>query len=634
MEVNFLNQAVVYLSAAVVAVPIAKKLGFGSALGYLIAGVIIGPFVLNLVGDQGQDVMHFAEFGVIMMLFLIGLELQPSLLWKLRIPILGLGGIQVICTTIVISLIIIYLIGLSWQIALAIGLTLALSSTAIVLQTLQEKSLMKTTGGQNTFSVLLFQDIAIIPILAIMPLLASETTENIIPQASSDITIGLPVYAQTIIIISVMTAIYLTGKYAIGYAFKLIAQTRLRELFTAAALLLIVGTTLLMKIVGLSPALGTFVAGVVLAQSQYRHELETNILPFKGLLLGLFFIAVGASIDFGLIFSKPIIIFGIVFGLITIKFGILFLIGKIYGMRLDNNFLFAFGLAQGGEFAFVILSQALKTGVMSTNIANPIVASVAISMALSPLLMLLNEKYIQPKYGTTEKEERENETIHEWNEVIIAGFGRYGSTIGRFLQANGTQATYLDIDPDNVDLLRKLGLKVFYGDASRQDLLAAAGAREAKIIVIAVDNPVKTIEIVNTVQKYFPHLQIMARAKTWDIYFELIEKNILKTYKEFSDTGLRIGADVLSSIGYRKNQVYRSLQKFRKHDEEFLKEIAESRHKDSDLIKQRRRIIEELELMMLDDIKNESVNKDLGWNEENIKEEFTPTIKKIREEKL
>lgn len=635
MEGNFFSQAFIYLAAAVVAVPVAKKLGLGSVLGYLFAGIIIGPFLLGFVGEEGQDVMHFAEFGVVMMLFLVGLELQPSLLWKLRSPILGLGGIQVLATTAVITAIVLIVSPLVWQVALAIGLTLALSSTAIVLQTLNEKGLMKTVGGQNAFSVLLFQDIAVIPILALMPLLATVDISHAADHGHETHTWieGWPIALQTLTILGVIAAIILLGRYAISYAFRLIAQTRLRELFTAAALLLVIGITLLMTKVGLSPALGTFLAGVVLAQSEYRHELETDIEPFKGLLLGLFFIAVGASIDFNLIIENPVLIAAIVGGLILVKLIILAIIGRLFGMKTDQNLLFTFGLAQGGEFAFVLFSFALQNGVLTVDVTNPLIAAVAISMAFTPLLMLLNEKIIQPNFGTKETDERESDAINEENPVIIAGFGRYGSTIGRFLQANGTQATYLDIDSDNVDLLRKLGMKVFYGDASRHDLLHAAGAEDAKILIVAVDEPEKTIEIVETARKHFPHLNIIARSKYWNTYLELLEMDLLGVYREFSDVALRMAADTLGHLGYRKNQVHRSLNKFRKQDEAYLKDLAASRHEQKTFIQQSRKIIQDLELMMLEDIENEAKDKDLGWDTETIKEEFVPLMKQFMDGK-
>lgn len=621
---GFFFQAFVYLSAAVLSVPVAKRLGLGSVLGYLIAGVIIGPFVLGLVGEEGQDVMHFAEFGVVMMLFLIGLELQPALLWQLRAPILGMGGGQVGLTTLLIMGIAVTA-GLAWQPALALGLTLALSSTAIVLQTLNEKGLMKTSGGQSAFSVLLFQDIAVIPILAILPLLAMEGAAG---HAGDDghhgasLVAGLPLWAQTGVVLGVVALIILSGRYLIGPAFRLIARTRLRELFTAAALLLVIGIALLMQAVGLSAALGTFLAGVVLAQSEYRHELETDIEPFKGLLLGLFFIAVGASIDFHLIAANPLLITELVVALIAVKFGVLFVVGRFFKMGLDTNLLFAFALAQGGEFAFVLFSFALQNDVLGTDVASPMIAVVAVTMALTPLLMLINEKLIQPRFGTRQEAARKADAIDEQSPVIIAGFGRVGSTIGRFLQANGVQATYLDIDPDNVDLLRKMGLKVFYGDASRHDLLHAAGAAEAELLIVAVDNPEKTRQIVETARKHFPHLRIMARSVSWNDSYELLDMGVTDIYRETLDTALRLGADALATLGHRRYQAYRAAKTFRRHDERYLRELATMRHDRKQLISGVRQRIEDLENLLRGESESVGRDKDLGWDPSTLIEEF------------
>jgi len=630
MEGNFLFQAFVYLGAAVVAVPLAKRLGLGSVLGYLLAGVLIGPYIFGLVGDEGQDVMHFAEFGVVMMLFLIGLELQPALLWRLRGSIVGMGGSQVGVTAVLIMVLGI-VFGLAWQTALALGLTLALSSTAIVLQTLQEKGLMDTQAGKNAFSVLLFQDIAVIPILAIFPLLAVEGLAHGAGHDdghhSTTLVEGLPIWAQTVAVIGGIALIVLGGRYLISPALRMIAKTRLRELFTAAALLLVIGIALLMQTVGLSPALGTFLAGVVLAQSEYRHELETDIEPFKGLLLGLFFIAVGASIDFGLIGSEPLLITQLVLGLVALKFIVLFVIGRVFKMGLDSNLLFTFSLAQGGEFAFVLFSFAVQNNVMGDDIANPMIAVVAVTMAITPLLMLINEQLIQPRFGTLEQE-READAIDEKSPVIIAGFGRVGNTVGRFLQANGIKSTYLDIDPDNVDLLRKMGLKVFYGDASRADLLHAAGAESAKLLIVAVDDPDKIREIIETSQKHFPHLHIMSRSHTWNDSYELLELGINDIYRETLDTSIRLGADALSFLGHRRYQAYRAAKTFRKHDERYLRELAEMRHDDKQLISGARDRINNLEQLMLRSQENEGKNKDLGWDTEALREEFKTLIEK------
>jgi CPA2 family monovalent cation:H+ antiporter-2/glutathione-regulated potassium-efflux system ancillary protein KefC/glutathione-regulated potassium-efflux system protein KefB len=622
---GFFYQAFIYLTAAVISVPIAKRLGLGSVLGYLIAGIIIGPFVLGLVGEEGQDVMHFAEFGVVMMLFLIGLELQPSLLWKLKGPILGMGGMQVGLTAAVVMSISVFL-GFAWQTSLALGLTLALSSTAIVLQTLNEKDLMRTPGGQNSFSVLLFQDIAVIPILAILPLLTLQSASQVSAESNGHHTTTwiehFPIWLQTLVVLGVVIAIIIAGRYFIGPAFRMIAQTGLRELFTAAALLLVIGIAILMTQVGLSPALGTFLAGVVLAQSEYRHELEIDIEPFKGLLLGLFFIAVGASIDFELIFSKPVLIAELVVSLILIKFVILFLVGKFFRMGLDNILLFAFSLAQGGEFAFVLFSFGLQNNVIAENVVSPMIAVVAVTMALTPLLMLINEKLLQPRFGTKEKEEREADVIDEKNPVIIAGFGRVGSTVGRFLQANGVQSTYLDINPDNVELLRKFGFKVFYGDASRPDLLKAAGAEEAKLLIIAVDNPDKTLEIVETVKKHFPNLKMMARTRSWNDSYEILDAGVEAVYRETLDSALRLAADALCRLGFRRYQTFRTAKTFRKHDEKYLRELAEMRHDEGKLIKGARERIENLEKLLLTEFENIGKDKDLGWDATTLMEEF------------
>ena len=632
-EGGLFYQAFIYLSAAVVAVPVAKKLGLGSVLGYLLAGVAIGPFVLGLIGEEGQDVMHFAEFGVVMMLFLVGLELQPSLLWKLRIPVMGLGGLQVGLTTLAGLVIVLGATDLPWQTALAIGLTLALSSTAIVIQTLNEKGMLKTVGGQNSFSVLLFQDIAVIPILALFPMLAVlEVVPNGAGGHGGHTWIdGFSFLARTGIILGVVGLIIGAGKYMISPAFKLIAKAHTRELFTAGALLLVIGTTLLMTLIGLSPALGTFLAGVVLAQSEYRHELETDIEPFKGLLLGLFFIAVGASIDFDLIASKPLLITELVVVLVSVKFLVLVVVGKLFGMKLENNLLFSFGLAQGGEFAFVLFSFALHNGVMSVDVVNPLVASVAISMALTPLLSVLNEKVIMPRFATRDQVEERNDEIETECPVIIAGFGRYGSTIGRFLQGHGIQATYLDIDPDNVDLLRKLGLKVFYGDASRHDLLHAAGAEEAKLLIVAVDNSQKSLEIVKVARKYYPHLKIVCRTQSEEESYNVLDEGVEGAYRDYLDSALRMAADVLGIMGMRKYSVERSMHMFRRRDEAMMHSLREYRHHKDEYIRSSKMRIEDLEKKMREDTHSIGVYRDQGWETDTLSEEFTPIVEAIKE---
>lgn len=624
MHDGFFYQAFIYLSAAVIAVPIAKRLGLGSVLGYLIAGIAIGPYGLALIGEEGEDVMHFAEFGVVMMLFLIGLELQPSLLWRMRGPILGMGGLQVAVTTGVVMAIAM-MVGLTWNISLAIGMILALSSTAIVLQTLNEKGLMKTDTGNSSFAVLLFQDIAVIPMLAVLPLLALSATNASIPSADghSSWISGLPVWQQTFVLVGAVAGIVLGGRYITRPFFRFIASTRLREVFTAASLLLIIGIALLMSSVGLSPALGTFLAGVVLAGSEYRHELESDIEPFKGLLLGLFFIAVGVSIDFSLISEQPDLILSLVGLLIVVKLVVLLILGKVFRMGLDSNILTAFALAQGGEFAFVLFSFAIQEGVIPVQIAAPLIAVVALSMAATPLLMIIAERLILPRVGTLEKEEeREADEIHGENPVIIAGYGRFGTIVGRLLNANGIGTTVLDLDADNVDMLRKLDMKVFYGDASRHDLLKSAGADEAKLIVLAIDDTEKTLEIVSTVRKHFGHLEIMTRAGNRLESYKLLDAEVPHVYRETFDTSIRLATDAMQLLGSHPYQAHRAARIFRRRDEADLLELASMRGDPGAYITTARQRIQDMERTLTNERENPEEQRDIGWDSESLRADF------------
>jgi CPA2 family monovalent cation:H+ antiporter-2 len=617
---SFFFQALVYLSAAVISVPIAKRIGLGSVLGYLIAGVLIGPAVLGLIGEEGQDIMHFAEFGVVMMLFVIGLELEPQLLWRMRNSILGLGGLQVSLTTLIIFIVAL-LLGISWQASLALGMTLSLSSTAIVLQTMNEKGLMKSSSGQSSFSVLLFQDIAVIPMLAIFPLLATQLL-----QSSDDhqtLVGSLPGWAQTIAVLGAVVLIVIGGRFLIRPAFRFIAQTKLLEIFTAASLLLVIAIAVLMTQVGLSPALGTFLAGVVLANSEYRHELISDIEPFKGLLLGLFFISVGASINFNLILESPVIIAALVILLMTVKGLVLFALGKFFKISTDQNLIFAVALSQVGEFAFVLFSFAAQNSIIPEDIINVMVAVVALSMAMTPIVIVLNEKLILPRFGTKEKEERETDTVEEENPVIIAGFDRFGNVVGRLLKANGIGTTVLDFDSDRVDVLRKLGLKVYYGDASRYELLHAAGADKAKIIVIAFEDPEKNISLVHTIQKHFPHLKIVVRAVDRGDANKLIASGINDVYRETVDTSLRLGIDVMRILGVRAHRAHRAAQTFLKHDENALRELA-LLHKDrKEYLNAAKQYIAELEEIIQSDSAEPDLERDAGWDAESLREDVS-----------
>ncbi|MGB9142500.1 MAG: monovalent cation:proton antiporter-2 (CPA2) family protein [Aestuariivirga sp.] len=566
---DFLIGAFVYLAAAVIAAPIASRLGLGSVLGYLAAGILIGPAVLGLVGSEGQDVMHFAEFGVIVMLFLVGLELQPSKLWSLRKPILGLGGLQVSGTALAMALVG-YVIGLDWKAAMVSGLILAMSSTAIVIQSLNERGQLKTFAGQSSFSVLLFQDIAVIPMLALLPLLAVHQSAS---HQSTSLIASLPAWAQTLSVLAAVAAIVLAGRYLMRPLFRFVAQSGIREIFVAFALLIVVGITLLMQLVGLSAALGTFLAGVVLAESEYRHELEMDLDPFKGLLLAVFFMAVGAGIDFNLLMANPIQILGLVVGFVLLKLVVLYAIARIFRMKGPDSAHFASSLAQGGEFAFVLISFCLGLGLLAAGQASLLVAIVAISMALAPLLMIANEKLIQPLFASG-GEIRNADVIDESARVIIAGHGRFGMTVGRMLQGKGYKTVVLDHDAEQIDALRKFGFKLFYGDASRVDLLEAAGAHTAEILVVAVDEREKISEIVATAKKHFPNLRIFARAFDRVHAYELINAGVNDAYREVFSSSLDMAEDVLAALGQHPFEAHRAAKAFKKFDEKIVREQA------------------------------------------------------------
>ncbi|MBP1729454.1 MAG: kefB, partial [Deltaproteobacteria bacterium] len=475
---SLLAQAIIYLSAAIVCVPLAKRLGMGSVLGYLLAGIIIGPYCLGCIGAEGQDVMHFAEFGVVMMLFLIGLELEPSHFWGMRTYVLGLGSLQVALTALVIVCVL-TLMGFGWRAAVASGLSLAMSSTAMVLQSLKEKGIGQTQAGKSSLAVLLFQDIAVIPLLALLPFLALQAGSAADGEQSNALS-ALPGWIQASSVLAAILLVIFGGRYVIVPFLRTITRTRLRELCIAAALLIIVAIAYLMKLAGLSPALGTFLAGVVLANSEFRHELESDIEPFKGLLLGLFFIAVGASVNFRLILNNPAWILTLVIALVAIKAAVLLFLGRLFKLSFDQNCIFSLALSQVGEFAFVLFAFISRLNIVSDSWADTMIALTALSMTITPLLLLINERFILPHFGTLRDINKAADTIDTAHPVIIAGFSFFGSIIGRFLRASGIETTILDNDSDRVDVLRKMGFKVFYGDATRLDILNSAGAASAR----------------------------------------------------------------------------------------------------------------------------------------------------------
>lgn len=620
MEHSYFFIAMIYLAAAVIFIPLAKKLGLGSVLGYLLAGVVIGPSLLGFIGQEGQDIMHFAEFGVVMMLFLIGIELEPALLWNMRAPILGLGGLQVLITAAAIAGLAL-LLGQPLNASLALGMTLSLSSTAIVLQSLKEKGQLSSAAGQSAFSVLLFQDIAVIPMLAIFPLLAGPDSNNAAEHATS-FRDNLPGWMQTLVVLGAVAVIIIAGQYLVRPLLRVVARTRVRELFTAFALLLVVAISVLMSLVGLSPALGAFLGGVVLANSEYKHELESDIEPFKGLLLGLFFMAVGASIDFKLVLSMPWVILGLVVSLMALKTIILLILGKTFRISIEQNILFGMALSQIGEFGFVLLAFTQQNNILSPRMVSIMTAVVALSMALTPLLLLIYERVVQPRFNkVADTNTREADDIQEKHPVIIAGFGRFGNIVGRFLRVNGVKATILDLDSDRVDALQNLGVKVYYGDAARRDLLAAAGAADAKLIIVAMDTVEQTLDVVKMVRKHFPHLQMLVKAENIPDTYELMDLGVLHIYRETLDTSLRMGADALQMLGVRAYHAHRNISTFRKQDEKALKGLSAIRNDKKLYINTVKQRIEELEKLM----SNEKVTKwnpsAQGWDEQSLIDE-------------
>ena len=570
---GLLIQALVYLTAGVVSVPIAKRLGLGSVLGYLIAGVIVGPFVLDLVGEA-HDVMRFAEFGVVILLFLIGLEVRPALLWRMRTLIFGLGGAQLVGTGAVLAAAAI-LIGLDWRVAIAAGLVLAMSSTAIVLANLEERGLRQGPVGEAAFGVLLFQDLAVIPLFAFMPMLATAPA-TAAGAAAHGVTMldGLPVWLRTVAIFAAVGAVVVGGRYLSTPIFRFIAAARLREIFTAFALLLVVAVAALMQMVGLSPALGAFLAGVVLAESEFRRELETDIEPFRGLLLGLFFITVGAGLDFAVVGREPAVLLGLVVGLMILKGLAMYAAARAFRLSAREAATTAVALAQGGEFAFVLLTFTVGAGVIGADLAKLLSAVVAVSMAFTPLVFALYERFVLNGVIPL-LDEPEDLPFDEGDpEVIVAGFGRFGQVTTRLLLANDFRVVTLDSSIEQIDLLRRFGRKVHYGDASRLDLLRTAGIEKAKVLVVAIDDQDKAVELVEAAHQAFPHLVILARA--WDRRhaYDLLKKGANEVERETFEGGLRLGERTLKRLGMSPKRAHRAAGLFRKHDEASFDRLA------------------------------------------------------------
>lgn len=584
---ELLMKFTVFLIAAIIVVPVAKILRLGSVLGYLVAGVVIGPYVLGFLGSADQEnLQHASEFGVVMMLFLIGLELKPSFLWKLRVPILGMGGLQMLlCTAALAGAAMLY--HQSWRLSLAIGMILALSSTAIVIQTLSEKNLLGTRAGRSAFSVLLFQDISVIPMLAILPMLAYFTVEKLETEHSTPIAQWLyhqPGYIRFLAIFGAIGTIIFTGRFLAERLFRWIAAAGIRDIFTAVALVIVVGVALLMESVGLSAALGTFLAGVMLADSEYRHEIELSIEPFKGLLLGLFFMSVGASIDFHLLITKPVKIALLVTLLILIKFIVLFVLAKLFRHRTMQALLFACAMAQGGEFAFVLFSFAENNYILPPSTANLLTLVVTLSMLITPLLMIAYETLWQhTQKRRYQHKGAETKEIHESNDIIIAGYGRFNQIIGRLLRANGHECTILDNNPKVIDTLKRFGQKVYYGDATRPDLLDLAGAKNAKLLIVGLRDADQTALVIETARKHFPHLKIIARATDRIHAYRLMDMQVDHLQREMFLSALEMGEKSLIELGHHPYTAHRQARIFKEHDENMLLELYQAWKEDPHL---------------------------------------------------
>ena len=570
-----------YLLAAVIAVPLAARLGLGSVLGYLSAGMLIG--LMPGIGEETRALQHFAEFGVVMMLFIVGLELAPGVLWDMRHRLIGLGGLQIAlsCLALFIGA---SLLGYPWQTSLAIGLVLSLSSTAIVLQTLTEKGLIQTTGGRSVFSVLLTQDIAVVPLLALIPLLSitgpvAITADGSIAKLAQDaahgatLFEGLPAWGVALATLTVVAAIIAAGVFLTKPIFRFIHAANLREMYTALALLIVIGISYLMTLLGLSPALGAFLAGVVLANSEFRHELESDIEPFKGLLLGLFFITVGASIDFVSLTAEPFRLVGLAFAVIALKGLVLFVLGFGFGLRRRELWLFALSLAQAGEFGFVLISFASQQRVFGDALGGDILLIITLSMLMTPMLFLVYD-FIS-KLLDRAKPNHEDDTIDATGPVIIAGIGRYGQIVNRLVESSGFQTVVLDHNLERIQLMRSFGYRAFLGDPTRPELLRAAGLREARVLVVALDSAEAALRLVRHARKERPDLHIIARARDRSHVFALYEAGANDIVREMFDSSLRAGRYVLENVGMTEFEAAAAEQAFYAHDRMALKELAE-----------------------------------------------------------
>ena len=588
---TWLTNSFIYLAAAVIAVPVAKKLGLGAIIGYLAAGMAIGPWGLKLVTNV-QDIFHFAEFGVVLMLFLVGLELEPKRLWDLRRPIFGWGSAQVVgCAAAITGVAMAF--GVDWRVALVAGLGLALSSTAIALQAIGQRNLMPTSSGKAGFSILLFQDVAAIPILALLPLLGAVFAFDFV---SNEAIVQSNRALEALKILAVVGGIIVGGRLLLRPLLRWIANSETPEIFTAAALLLVVGIAALMQFVGLSMALGAFLAGVLLAESEYRRELETDIEPFKGLLLGLFFIAVGMSIDFGVLLKSPGLMAAILFGFLGLKLAVIYGLAKAMKLPFQERPVFTVLLAQGGEFAFVVFQAAAGANVVTAETSSLLIGAVALSMLITPLLLIAVDKLLLPRYANCNTPPMQELDEPQTAPVIIAGFGRYGQIISRLLLAQGHKPTVLDHDAEMIETARTFGYRVFYGDATRLDLLRTAGAATASIVVVAVDDMAQSLKLVDMVKAHFPHLHIVVRARDVTHWNQLRDRGVMRVERELFESSLKSAVSVLELLGHLPDDALQTAVRFRQHNLAILEQLYphhKNRAKVIALVKQGRQQLEE-----------------------------------------
>jgi glutathione-regulated potassium-efflux system ancillary protein KefC len=598
-EHGLMFDVVILLAAGIIFVPISQRLGLGSVIGYLAAGLVIGPPILGWV-TATESMAHVSEFGVVFLLFIIGLELEPKRLWQWRVPIFLMGSAQVAGVASLIACLA-RLFGIPWPSAFVLGTAGAMSSTAIASQILRDRNLMNTGGGSSAFSILLFQDLAVIPVLAALPLLAGQ--EGSAGGAA-------PVWQ----IFLVIAGVILAGRYLLRHVLRLVAGTHLREVFTAMSLLIVVGLAFLMQYLGVSMALGAFMGGVLLATSEYRHAIETDLEPFKGLLLGLFFISVGMSVNVGTVMNHPHIILGLALGLILLKFGAHYWLGRAFKLSRREIPLFSILISQVGEFAFVLLGAAQALGLISSEINAVFSVAVAFSMAMTPLMVKAYDRWWAMRLCGNAGPDMSRETVQNDDpEVLIAGFGRVGQIVGRLLYANRIRATVLDHDPEQIELLRQFGFKIYYGDATRLDLLEAAGARTAKILVVAVDDQEDSLEIVDLAQEHFPHLKLVVRARNVAHVYELIDRDIHTWERETFDSSLRMGTDVLKVLGWESYSAVKAAARFRDHNIQLIYNQHSVRGDRAKLVSAVKQAREDLEKMFAGEDEQRKRHHD-GWD--------------------